>query len=475
MLSLDTRKSLVLLALALFCALTMPRLMSHGMFFDGATYAALARNMAIGIGSFWKPHYTDVIFPQCYEHPPLGFFMQSLAFRIFGDSVRVEAFYGFIMGLITIVLMAALWKKLDLQNKVGAWFPIILFCVFPVTSWIFANNLMENTMTAFTTGAVLAAVAGITAKSRGMQIAYGALSGLLAAAAMLVKGPVGMFPIIAPLAVALILREIPMRRGITVFLSGMICCIAVFALLCLRSDALTFFNKYLQNQIFASILGQRQPQGSRLFIIKRLAQEAIVPLAAGAILHVFLRKKAKLAPDRRFTFLLFTAISASLPLALSLKQYWWYIFPSLPFYAMAFAAMFSQSARIIEDEIASGATLRKVVQLAAIWILIVAAIIMVADRNTVRKAHRFHEDFTIQPLQIPFGEKISVCPAELETDWELAANFARQFGATLTKEWGHKYLLVPVGAQCEIPQLYRKYHPPVPKRYVIYELSAVGY
>jgi hypothetical protein len=49
---------------AVLVALTVPRMTSRGMFGDGLLYATIARNMSLGVGSFWKPamsatSYTD--------------------------------------------------------------------------------------------------------------------------------------------------------------------------------------------------------------------------------------------------------------------------------------------------------------------------------------------------------------------------------------------------------------------------------
>ena len=79
-----------LLTFAVFAAATVPRLAHRGMFVDGVTYASIARNLAEGRGSFWSPSYTATLYPQFHEHPPLGFWLQSLWFRVFGDHLFVE-------------------------------------------------------------------------------------------------------------------------------------------------------------------------------------------------------------------------------------------------------------------------------------------------------------------------------------------------------------------------------------------------
>ena len=43
----------------LVCLLILLRVVREGMFFDGLTYADLSRNMAEGIGTIWRPKYTE--------------------------------------------------------------------------------------------------------------------------------------------------------------------------------------------------------------------------------------------------------------------------------------------------------------------------------------------------------------------------------------------------------------------------------
>ena len=70
-----------LLTLAALAAALVPRLAQRGMFVDGVTYAAIARNLAEGRGTFWSPHYTATLYSIFHEHPPLGLWLESLWFR----------------------------------------------------------------------------------------------------------------------------------------------------------------------------------------------------------------------------------------------------------------------------------------------------------------------------------------------------------------------------------------------------------
>ena len=99
-------RSLRLFTLAVFAAAIVPRVAHRGMFVDGVTYASIARNLAAGRGSFWSPSYTATLYPVFHEHPPLGFWLQSWWFRMFGDHLFVERVYTVAVAAATAVLIA---------------------------------------------------------------------------------------------------------------------------------------------------------------------------------------------------------------------------------------------------------------------------------------------------------------------------------------------------------------------------------
>jgi len=91
-------------------AALLPRLAHRGMFLDGLTYASIARNLAEGRGRFWEPSYTATIYPVFHEHPPLGFWLESLYFRAFGDHWWVERLYCATAAVAIALLVARIWR-----------------------------------------------------------------------------------------------------------------------------------------------------------------------------------------------------------------------------------------------------------------------------------------------------------------------------------------------------------------------------
>src|SRR5262245_45890782 len=101
---------------AVFVVATVPRLAHRGMFVDGVTYAAIARNVALGRGGFWTPFYTATVYPEFHDHPPLGFWLQSLWFRVLGDHLYVERLYSLAVATATAGLIAIIWRRMHLSN-----------------------------------------------------------------------------------------------------------------------------------------------------------------------------------------------------------------------------------------------------------------------------------------------------------------------------------------------------------------------
>jgi 4-amino-4-deoxy-L-arabinose transferase-like glycosyltransferase len=183
----------------------LPRLTHRGMFFDGVTYAAISRNLAIGRGTFWDPHYTETLHPHFHEHPPLGLWLPSLGFRLLGDHLYVEGLYDALCALLMVALIVVIWKRTSSvrlkPDTTGVatenWLPVLLWIVPPVASWTIVGNLFETTLMVFTTAAVLMIVRAVQAEGW-RAVGWAAASGLAVAAAFMTKGPVALFPIVTP-------------------------------------------------------------------------------------------------------------------------------------------------------------------------------------------------------------------------------------------------------------------------------------
>ncbi|NQY66294.1 MAG: glycosyltransferase family 39 protein, partial [Flavobacteriales bacterium] len=151
---LDKHHYLFLFVGFLFLTIVSGGLFSEGMFMDGLLYADISRNMANGLGSFWHPHLSNNLHPEFYEHPPLALGLQSIFFKLFGDSILVERFYSLLTYVLVGYLIVSIWGKLTGDKKTG-WVPILLWITMDNVTWAVANNMLENTMSIFVCLSVL--------------------------------------------------------------------------------------------------------------------------------------------------------------------------------------------------------------------------------------------------------------------------------------------------------------------------------
>jgi len=462
---------LLFFSISFYCLSTLPRILSYGMFFDGVTYSCIARNIAEGYGSFWHLYYTDIVYKVFYEQPPLTFWIQSFFFKIFGNGLWIEYFYGWLCGLMTIILIILIWNRIKKSYNIltGSWLPVLLFVSFPQISWAYANNMLENTMTVFVMLSALFSILSITTERSDKTFYYGFLSGLFIFASFLSKGPSGVFPLIIPFLWWIVYKDVSFQKVIFSFLSilgGLLLSASIIILP--NKDALSFLENYFNTQVLNTLLGKRET-GSHFAHVEKWFMESLVPLFICLLIFLIKRKRLSFKNNKSLIFFLILSLSGFLPLLLSPKQMGWYQIPSYPFFAMFFASAFLNSSREIEEKI--NKTARYIMIYLSFAVLTASIVLMFLESGKVRKEKDFHKDFSIQKIEIPERIVISVFPAEMEHSWGLVANMERQFKVSLSSEFGKKYLLTTKehSDKDTITRYYKKIHPPEPSNYLLFE------
>lgn len=473
-----SRHALLLLAVSMYCLLVLPRMLSYGMFLDGITYASIARNMAQNYGSFWRPYYTATVAPIFYDQPPLGFWLLSWAYRLFGEAVAIEAFWGFGAGALILVGLSQVWRGNSPQDDplAGAWFPLLLFVIIPMTPWILSNNMLENTTTVFTMAAVYACLLSLTSAKKSWSVFYGLCAGCNIFLAFLVKGPVALFTITVPF-LEKIRREEKFSKIILTFFYMIFTLLSLIViLLTVTNESSHFFSQYFNRQVIASLYGERGIATSRFNALYAICHDIIVSLIFVLLLTIFLynKKIIRLSINYRLlAYYLCIALIGSLPLLISPKQRRWYVFPSLPFYALVIATAFNHTALALEKLINQNKKMSQYILIFSLIIFISSIILMFLGRNYIGRDKDFHNDFSLQPLHIEARETISVYPESLEHTWPLVANMQRQFTASLSKHFGHRYLLSTLEYKHaeQIPATYKLVHPAHPQKYLLFKVQ----
>ncbi len=79
----------ITLVMALFLLYIATDLAQVSQALDGVVYADIARNLSIGEGTFWAPVFFDASGGAFRDHPPLGLWLMSIWFALWGDAFWV--------------------------------------------------------------------------------------------------------------------------------------------------------------------------------------------------------------------------------------------------------------------------------------------------------------------------------------------------------------------------------------------------
>ncbi len=191
-----------LMTTAVIGSLAGRRLVTEGLFGDGLCYAAIARNMAAGQGTFWNPFYATSFWlsynanmTAFYEHPPLMFSIESWFFRLLGDTLWTEKVYAALVLLLTAWLMAELWKQvLPVSHPLRslAWLPLLVWFSMPMVMWGMTQNLLDTTMSLFCLLSAWFVLRGMLERRPARAWLMGTLAVVALSAAFLTKGPVSL-------------------------------------------------------------------------------------------------------------------------------------------------------------------------------------------------------------------------------------------------------------------------------------------
>jgi 4-amino-4-deoxy-L-arabinose transferase-like glycosyltransferase len=437
------------LTAALFAALTIPRLAQLGMFFDGVRDASIARNMAEGVGSFWAPSYTQTIYPRFFDTPPLGLGLQSLAFRAAGDHPAVERVFAVSCGAATALLVALVWRR-TVGDPRADWLPVILWLVPASVTWAIVNNMMETTQALFATAAVLAAIVAVTA-SPALLAAAGAVAGVLVAAALLVDGPVGVFPLAAPALLAAVIRRDLMRRAaaVTAIMAGVLLVVAL--VLVWNRPSREALEAYLQSRVSASPSGARQAAQSVLAFMSILAGGVLLRLAA--VLAALWLAAGRPRPALRDPWMWFfgtLGLCASLPVAIGPAPMGHDFVPAVPFFALAGAV---PAWRWIAGRLGQRAAPRVSTAAGVMALILIGLTVAIPVAHGAVEARDVGLLRALQSLgpALPRGGVVATCPA-LAADWPIHAYLQRLYRVSLDAAGPRPLYLRAVDAGCPVPE-----------------------
>lgn len=441
--------------------LTVPKLIQDGMFLDAMLYTCVSHNLSNGIGTFWFPQYSPSLFsgyPFFLEHPPLVFGIQSVFFRLLGDSMYVERFYVFLTMCITAFLISLLWKDIYKKEeglKEISWLPIIFWISIPTWFWSYSNNMMENTMTIFDLCAVILIYRASESDKR--EYIRIIIAGISVFMATLSKGVPGLFPVVMPFLYWLIIRK---KSLVTAILQTIIL-LFVISLICFilfnlpqSKESLTF---YLKERLLDRI-NDVPTTSDRLYTIKRLIAELLLPLALA--IFAFITAKITRSNIRKPGFsnpvlFLMIGLSASVPLTLTFVQRGFYLVPSFPYFAIGISALIAPIVLYFKEMLIHNKKHLKIFTITAIAIFILSIGYSFMQKGKTQRDRGMLHDVHAIGNTIPQGSGITV-NQEIASTHVLECYFIRYYYISLYVDKPKQYLMIKKSVAQDIPIGYRK-------------------
>ena len=375
---------------------------------DGLWYDTIARNQAIGIGTFWKPIFTPTLsVPFFADHPPLVFAIESTFFRVLGDHWWVGKAYGFVTLLASSTLVWALWRTLGGSRREG-WLPLLLWLSAPLVTWSFSNEMLENTMGMFQLAAAWAFVGASTKPgTRGDVLCV--LGGALLFAAVLCKGAVAPFPLVVPVAFALLARRgTPRGAVVQAFTAAAVIAILLWLVLQIP-DARTYWQRYTSTNFLPVVSGQRGGVDNRLHIVWKLFTE-LLPMLVLCALIAWAGWPSRVDDGRRrvSAAMVLAGLAGSLPIALSPIQSGFYLVPSIPFFALGLAFLVEPRAR---ELVARVGPWERLVTAVSAALLLSAGAYAWSRAGTIDRGGPVIRDVQAIGRLVPNGTTVGMCPS----------------------------------------------------------------
>lgn len=439
----------LIIAMALFLLIPIGKLVQQQMGSDGGVYASIAFNMAHGIGSLWLPSYTPTVFPVFYEHPPLSMYINAWFFRLLGDGFWVERLYCFFTLSMTLSAIYLLWRKTQPVVKFPlVWLLLLCWLLVPLTDRTYPNNAIEDLLVVFTTFSSWAILQAIAAPFKN-SLLWLLLAALLMAAAFFTNGLQAFFPLIIPLIHYFVFKHYPFGRACLQTLYLLIATGSAIGIVLLDQSASLFMQHYFNQQVIASLVGQRGGSYSGFahllgFVLITINLLPLSIVTAGLAVVIAKKNKQPLAKviinifqHKQVLFWGLIALAASLPVLLSQRQMAHYFLQSFPFWILMFLEILTP---IVVSWVATINIKQRQYRrwLGASLLLLLTSISYVA--YVYGRPSAVLVDVNAISKIVPKKSMISI-PKWLWQRWDLHVYFYRYYQISLTTELNQTYYL----------------------------------
>jgi 4-amino-4-deoxy-L-arabinose transferase-like glycosyltransferase len=425
-----------LLTIAVLIGLPGVTLIQDGMFMDAMLYTSVAHNEAHGFGNFWFPQFSKLNLNitgihSFHEQPPLVFGIQSVFFRIFGDSMYVERFYVFLTTCITAWLIHVLWRnifKSKEEIKKLSWLPIFLWITVPTVFWGASNNVNENTMGIFTLASVLFSF--LVCQKEKRIILYWILSGVFILLATLSKGFPGFFPLCVPFLFWLITRKISFKKAMTGTIILTLVPLLIYALLFQIGPSRESLSIYLFKRALQRI-SEAPTTSNRFQSLESLFMD-LIPVLGLLIIFIIIAKWKKvryqfISDKKTILFFMLVGLAGSAPLMLTMVQKAFYLLPCYPFFGIGFGLLIAPFVLHLQSRISLPVKGFRVFTAISILLLCgaIGAVAALKGR-TGREADILHDTRIISTI-VPEHATVAITSNAFYMDWELQCYLMRYY------------------------------------------------
>ncbi len=380
---------------------------------DGIVYAAIARNIAEGVGSFWQPEFTKYHLSHFYDHPALGFGILSWFYRLLGDHGYVEKIYSAVITLLNALIMYAIAKRIvPALRWYSSWFLYLLWLLLPINIWYFASNMLEPVAGMFGLLAIYCLLVSYQLAYRGLRLWLCLLIAALATTiGLYVNGILVLYVCMTEWCLFLAFRHLSFSRSLmrwSLFMLLIIVCFVSF------TPAHHNFIMYLKKQLIPALSGRRfndlYAGWYRLNIVILSVRGAWILLFASLGLWFYFRMKATARMKQDATFLILMLYFSLFPLVISEKQTMHYAIHTNYFYTLlAFVCLASGIFERVE-----GIQINKwrfkcfAIAMTLLLVIVLATDTYLSRQYNISDSHSYREQAVKIANQVGYGSTIGV-------------------------------------------------------------------
>ncbi len=414
---------------------------------DGIQYACVSKNLANGFGSFWLPYLSETWWKAgsnyFMEHPPLVYWIQSIFFKLLGDSTYIERIYTLITAFSSAYLIIKIWKLIPLEKQINnsGWLPVLLWIITPVCYWSFQNNMHENTMTVFVLLSSFFILKALFEKQQTYLFILGGIAIFLSA---LSKGVPGIFPLTIIFIFYISYRSISFKKALIYSSITFLIPTLIFSVILLNESAYQSLTFYIENRLTQRIL-EEPVVTNRFHIITQIIMELLPAIIIGTtILSISKIKQLKVNSklhSKTINLFLLIGISGSIPLITTSVQKGFYLVPSIPFFSLAISAAIAPILNTWIQKIDTHSTFYKTIKWCSIFFLFTCLTLSYSQIGKSGKDKSLLHDIHLIGKEIPNGSTIQI-EQSIYDEWNLQFYLLRNYDLSCSTDPSkYKYII----------------------------------